>query len=101
MGIRGNVLPLAAASAMVFSLLCGCAPAKQTVRDERSGVVVRLPPAEAMDISLRSERQESVPKPPYSVADESRDRWLTLFEVTVSPIAAGNLPETETKGRSR
>lgn len=101
MGIRGNALWLWAASAMVFSLLCGCASTKQTVRPERSAVVVRLPPIEAMNINLRPERREAAPKPPYSVADEYRDRWLTLFEVTVSPISAGNLPETEPGGKAR
>jgi hypothetical protein len=97
MRIRGNVLPLAAASVMVFSLFCGCAPKKQAVRSGRSVVTIRLPPVEAMDISLRSERREAPPKPPYSVADESRGRWLTLFEVNVSPVSTGNLPETESE----
>lgn len=95
MKIRGNVLPLAAASVMVFSLFCGCAPKKQAVRSERFGVALRLPPVEAVDIRLRSERREAPPKPPYSVADQSRGRWLTLFEVNVIPLSTGNLPETE------
>ena len=88
-------MPLAAASVMVFSLFWGCAPKKQAVRSGRSGVAIRLPPVEAMDIRLRTERREAPPKPPYSVADESRGRWLTLFEVNVSPVSTGNLPETE------
>jgi len=95
MRIRGNVLPLAAASVMVFSLFCGCAPKKQAVRSGNSVVAIRLPPVEALDIRLGSERREEPPKPPYSVADESRGRWLTLFEVNVRPLTTGNLPETE------
>ena len=97
MKIRGNVLPLAAASVVVFSLLFGCAPKKQAVRSGSPGVAFRLPPVEAMDIRLRSERREEPPKPPYSVADESWGRWLTLFEVHVSRVSTGNLPETESE----
>lgn len=94
MRIRGNVLPLAAASVMVFPLLWTCTPTRQAVRPEGTGMRLRLPPVEAMDISLRSGRQEPPLTPPYSVADESRGRWLTLFELTASHLGKENLSET-------
>ncbi len=98
---RGYALPLAVAIVMVFSLFCECAPKKQAVRSGRSGLAFRLPPLEAMDIRLRSERREAPPKPPYSVADEYKGRWLTLFEVKFSPVSTGNLPETESEEKVR
>jgi len=93
MRIRLIALSLAAAFAMVSFLFGGCAPKKQALRAEGTGVAVRLPPVEAMDVRLRTERPEAPPELPYSLADESRGRWLTLFEVTFSPVSAGNLPE--------
>ena len=93
MRIRNNAFPLAVSLVLVVSLFGGCAQNKQALRAEESGVAVRLPPLEAMDVRLRSERPETPPKLPLSLADETRDRWLTLFEVTFSPISAGNLPE--------
>jgi len=94
MRIRGNVLPLAAASMMVFSLFCGCAPKTQVLRDNGPAAAVRPPTVKSMDVRLLSERPEVPPQPPYSVADETRGRWLTLFEVTISPGSAGTLPVT-------
>ena len=93
MRIRNISLSLAAAFVMVFFLFGGCAPKKQALRAEGTGVAVRLPPVEAMDVRLRTERPEAPPELPYSLADESRGRWLTLFEVTFSPVSAGNLSE--------
>lgn len=95
MRIRVPLPPLLAAFVIFSSLSGGCAPKKQALRAERPGVAVRLPPVEAIDVRLRSERTESPPQLPYSVADEMRGRWLTLFEVTASPVAAGTLPDTE------
>ena len=93
MRIRNNAYPLAVSLVLVVSLFGGCAQNKQALRAEESGVAFRLPPQEAMDVRLRSERPETPPKLPLSLADETRDRWLTLFEVTFSPVSAGNLPE--------
>ena len=93
MRIRNNAYPLAVSLVLVVSLFGGCARNKQALRAEDSGVAVRLPPLEAMDVRLRSERPEVPPRLPLSLADETRDRWLTLFEVTFSPVSAGNLPE--------
>ena len=94
MRIRGNAFPLAAASVMVVSLFMACAPTRQAIRPEKPAMALRLPPMEAMDLSLRSERREQLPKPPYTVADESRGRWLTLFELTVSHLRTETLSET-------
>lgn len=94
MSIRGNVFPLAAASMILFPLFWTCAPTRQVARPEKSGIALRLPPMEAMDLRLYSERREQPPKPPYSVADESRGRWLTLFELTVSRLGTEDPSET-------
>jgi hypothetical protein len=96
MEIRGKGASLAAALSILFSLACGCAPAKETVRGEGPEVAVRIPPGrEPIDVRLLSARPQKRPEPPYSVADESRGRWLTLFEVTFSPVVPESLPETE------
>jgi hypothetical protein len=87
-------LPLATVSVMVFSLSGGCAPKTQVLRDNGPVAAVRPPAMKSMDVRLLSERPEAPPQPPYSVADEARGRWLTLFEVTVSPVSAGTLPVT-------
>jgi len=34
------------------------------------------------------------PELPYSVADESRGRWLTLFEAPFRIVVPADLPET-------
>lgn len=92
------VLPMAAASLIILSLSGGCAPKATALREEGGVAALRPPPASTMDVRLLSERPETPPKPPYSVADEMRGRWLTLFEVTVSPVSAGNLPGSSSAG---
>jgi len=94
MRTRWIVLPLAAASVMIIILTGGCAPKTQGLRDNGPATAVRPPPVKSVDVRLLSETLEVAPKPPYSVADESRGRWLTLFEITVSPVSAGTLPDT-------
>ena len=95
MEIRGKGISLAAALAVFLSLVSACAPAKETVRKEDAGAAVRTPPVEPIDVHILSAGPQTWPEPPYSVADESVGRWLTLFEVTFSPVAPVNLPETE------
>lgn len=95
MGTRWTVLPLAAASVMVIFLSGGCAPKTLALRDDGPAAAIRPPPVKSMNVRLLSERPEVPPQLPYSVADETRGRWLTLFEVTVSPVSAGTLPVTE------
>lgn len=87
------VLPLA-----ILAGAAGCAYERQAARQETQGISVRLPPAEAMELGLRSDKQPAPPAPPLSVGEEYRDRWLTLFEVTFSPVEAGALPDAEGDG---
>lgn len=78
---------------MVLGLIGGCAPGRQAARPDRPGFSVRLPPAEAVDMRLRQERApQPPPSPPYSVSDESAGRWLTLFEMNVTPSEAAGVP---------
>jgi len=88
------VLPLAAASVMIIILTGGCAPKAQGLLDNGPATAVRPPPVKSVNVRLLSETPEVAPKPPYSIADETRGRWLTLFEVTMSPVSAGTLPDT-------
>lgn len=94
----GKAFLLSGAYLAALSLLGGCAPNRQAVRSADTGVAVRLPPVEAMDVRLRPNRPEIPPGLPFSVTDETRDRWLTLFEVTVSPVSAGSLPRDIPEG---
>lgn len=84
------ILPLA-----ILAGIGGCAGERTAVRKDAPGISVRLPPAEAMELGVGSEREAFPPAFPLSVADEYRDRWLTLFEVTYSPIETTGLPEAE------
>jgi hypothetical protein len=88
------VLLRATAFVMVIFLAGGCAPKTQVLRDNGLPAAVPPPTVKSMDVRLLSERPEVPPQPPYSVADETRGRWLTLFEVTVNPVSAGTLPLT-------
>lgn len=95
MRTRWTALPLAAASVMVIFLSGGCAPKTLALRDNGPAAAVRPPPVKLINVRLLSERPEVPPQLPYSVADETRGHWLTLFEVTVSPVSTGTLPVTE------
>ena len=94
MGIAWIVRPLAAASVVIIILSGGCAPKTQGLRDDGPATAVRPPPVKSVEVRLLSETPEVAPKPPYSVADETQGRWLTLFEVTMSPVSAGTLTDT-------
>ncbi len=94
MGTRGKGLPLAAASAILFFLCCGSAAAQGTLRDEGSGVALRTPTDESMKVRFFSASGVTRPELPYSVADESRGRWLTLFEAPFRVVVPADLPET-------
>ena len=66
------------------AFLSGCATlrteAKQEVA-EPPGLSVRLPVADAATLNLESRQPSGHPELPQSVADETRGRWLTLFEL--------------------
>lgn len=93
MEIRRKGIPLFAALSVLFSLACGCASTREAVREEGPDAAATTPPREAIDLRLLSAQPLQRALPPYSVADESRGRWLTLFEVTFSPVVPENLPE--------
>jgi hypothetical protein len=88
-----RVLLIAVLAVLAVALAGGCGTTRQAIRSEGPAVEVRLPPAEAVDLRLR---QEQVPRPPrslpLSVSDESEGRWLTLFEMNVSPSEAAGVP---------
>jgi hypothetical protein len=80
---------------VVFTMTGGCSMnmSKQAVRQEKP---VAAPPGEGWTLGFRAVDKELLPQdPPFSVTDEYRGRWLTLFEVTASPVSAGNLPESK------
>ena len=94
MGNPWIVRPLAAASVMIIILSGGCTPKTQVLRDNGPATAVRPPLVKSLDVRLLSETPEVAPIAPFSVADEYRGRWLTLFEVTMSPVSTGTLPDT-------
>jgi len=68
------------------ALLSGCAASQAEVRkEEPPGLSVRLPVADAATLNMESQPSLGRPDLPLSVADESRGRWLTLFELNYSP----------------
>jgi hypothetical protein len=68
------------------ALLSGCAASRPEVKKgEPPGLSVRLPVADAATFNLESQPSLGHPELPLSVADESRGRWLTLFELNYSP----------------
>jgi hypothetical protein len=68
------------------ALLSGCAASRPEVKkEEPPGLSVRLPVADAATFNLESQPSLGQPELPLSVADESRGRWLTLFELNYSP----------------
>jgi len=68
------------------AFLSGCAASRPEARTEEPPVLsVRLPVADAASMKIESEPSLGHPDLPLSVADESRGRWLTLFEVNYSP----------------
>jgi len=65
----------------------GCAASiPEAKKEEPPGLSVRLPVADAATLNIESEATLGRPELPLSVADESRGRWLTLFELNYSPV---------------
>ena len=72
---------------VVLAAMQGCAVKRSTTKEVvPPGLSVRLPPAELTTIDVRSQPSIGRPELPLSVADESRGRWLTLFELNYSPV---------------
>jgi len=66
--------------------LSGCAASRpEAKKEDPPGLSVRLPFADAATLNVESQASPARPKLPLSVADESRGRWLTVFEVNYSP----------------
>jgi len=53
--------------------------------EEPPGLSVRLPVANAATMNIESQPSLGYPELPLSVADETRGRWLTLFELNYTP----------------
>jgi hypothetical protein len=76
---------IVAAVAMCAVLSACAAPRSATKAEEPPGLSVRLPIATATTLNIESEPGQQKPELPLSVVDESRGRWLTLFELNYSP----------------
>jgi hypothetical protein len=69
------------------ALLSACAASRPEVKKEDPpGLSVRLPVADAATLDIESQPSLGHPELPLSVADETRGRWLTLFELNYTPV---------------
>jgi hypothetical protein len=76
-----------ATALIACAVLSACAAQRPEARKEDPpGLSVRLPIADAATLNIESQPSLGRPELPLSVADESRGRWLTLFEVNYSPV---------------
>ena len=76
-----------AAALAACAFLSGCAALRpEAKKEEPPGLSVRLPVADAATLRIESQPSLGHPELPLSVADESRGRWLTLFEINYSPV---------------
>jgi hypothetical protein len=75
-----------AATLAACALLSACAASRpEAKKEEPPGLSVRLPIADAATLNVESQSSPGHPELPLSVADETRGRWLNLFEVNHSP----------------
>jgi len=86
---------IAAALAACASVSGCAAPRPAAKKEEPPGLSIRLPVADAATMNIESQTSPGHPDMPLSVADESRGRWLTLFEVNYTPVPLPPPPETE------
>ncbi len=71
---------------VALAALQGCATTRpESKGSEPPGLSVRLPVATATTIDIESPPAQWKTELPLSVIDESRGRWLTLFELNYSP----------------
>ena len=69
------------------ALLSACAASRpQAKKEEPPGLSVRLPVADAATLNIESQPSLGHPELPLSLADETRGRWLTLFELNYTPV---------------
>ena len=78
---------LASAALAACAILSGCAATlpEAKKKEETPGLSVRLPVADAATLNMESLPSLAHPELPLSTADETRGRWLTLFELDYSP----------------
>jgi hypothetical protein len=89
-----------ATALMACAVLWGCAaPRTATKAEEPPGLSVRLPIAGATTLNIESDPSLAHPDLPLSVVDESRGRWLRLFEMNYSPAAPPRPPPEEEPSR--
>jgi hypothetical protein len=75
-----------AAALAACACLSGCAASHPEAKKEAPpGLSVRLPLADAATMNIESQSSPDRLELPLSVADESRGRWLVLFELNYSP----------------
>lgn len=80
---------------VVLAALQGCAtPRSASMESEPPGLSVRLPVGTPTTIDIESPSAQWKTELPLSVVDETRGRWLTLFELNYSP-AKPSRPRTE------
>lgn len=87
---------------MACAVLSGCAAPRtetKTKTKEPPGLSVRLPIAGATTLDIESDPSLAHPDLPLSVVDETRGRWLRLFEVNHSPAAPPRPPPEEDPSR--
>lgn len=83
----------AAAVFAACTVLTGCAASRpEAKKEEPPGLSVRLPVADAATLKVESQPSSGQPELPLSVADETRGRWLNLFEVNHSPAKPPHPP---------
>jgi hypothetical protein len=76
-----------AAALAACACLSGCAASLPEARKETPpGLSVRLPIADAAAMNIESQSSPDRLELPLSVADESKGRWLVLFELNYSPV---------------
>jgi hypothetical protein len=76
-----------AAALAACAFLYGCATLRpEAKKEDPPGLSVRLPVADAATLNIESQTSLGRPELPLSVADESRGRWLVLFEMNYSPV---------------
>ncbi len=90
-----RILVIALLAVLFIALVAGCGANREALRSDGSQVEVLLPPAEALNLRLRGQAPPEAqvpPSAPLSVSDESKGRWLTLFQVNVAPSEAAGVP---------
>ena len=85
-----------ATALIACAFLSACAAQRpEAKKEDPPGLSVRLPVADAATLNIESQPSLGHPDLPLSVADESRGRWLTLFEVNYTPVLLPPPPVTE------